>query len=79
MSKKINDVLPGATVQTIDQMARPGERSRFINRAVQHFVAHRSTEALRTRLERAIVRDWDVDHEIAADWSALDREAIRRR
>ncbi len=32
MSKKINDVLPGATVQTIDQMARPGERSCFINR-----------------------------------------------
>ena len=32
------------------------------------------SEALRAQLERAIVRDRDVDREIAAGWSAVDRE-----
>jgi CopG family transcriptional regulator/antitoxin EndoAI len=78
MNKRINIVLPEATIQTIDRMARPGERSRFINQAVRHFVMHQSTEALRTRLERATVRDRDLDSEIAADWSAVDGEAWQR-
>ena len=74
MSKRINIVLPETTLRTIDRMARPGQRSRFINLAVQHFVANRSVEALRAQLERAAVRDRDLDREVAADWFALDHE-----
>ena len=33
-----------------------------------------SIEALRARLERTIVRDRDLDREIAADWCAVGRE-----
>jgi hypothetical protein len=75
MSKRINIVLPEATIQAIDRMANPGKRSLFINQAVQHFISHRSTEALRTQLELAAVRDRDLDREIAADWFAADEEA----
>jgi len=78
MSKRLNIVLPEATVQTIDRMARPGQRSRFIDQAVQHFVAHRSSEALRAQLERAAVRDQDLDREVASDWLAVDRELWQR-
>ena len=74
MSKRINIVLPETTIRTIDRMARPGQRSRFINQAVQHFVANRSMEALRAELEHAAVRDRDLDREVAADWSAVDQE-----
>ena len=56
-------------------MAKPGQRSRFINEAVKHFVEHRSTEAIRAELQRCAVRDRDLDREVAADWSALDHEA----
>jgi hypothetical protein len=42
------------------------------------FVIHRSKEALRARLERAVVRDRDIDREVAADWFAADQEAWRR-
>jgi CopG family transcriptional regulator/antitoxin EndoAI len=75
MSKRINIVLPEATVQTIDRMVKPGQRSRFINQAVQHFVANRSTEALRLQLERTAIRDRDIDREIANDWFAVDQQA----
>ena len=78
MSKRLNIVLPEATVQTIDRMARPGQRSRFIDQAVRHFVAHRSTEALRAQLERAAVRDQDLDREVASDWRAVDQELWQR-
>jgi len=75
MNKRINILLPESTVRTIDRLAKPGERSRFINEAVQHFIVHRSTEALRRQLERAAVRDRDLDREVAADWIAVDQES----
>ena len=46
MAQRINIILPEATVRTIDRLARPGQRSRFIDRAVQHYVATASAEAL---------------------------------
>lgn len=73
MSKRINIVLPETTVKTIDRMVRPGQRSHFINHAVQHFVAHQSSEALRARLEMTAVRDQDIDREVAQDWFAVDQ------
>ena len=78
MSKRINIVLPEDTVRTIDRLAPPGERSRFINQAVQHFVTHRSTEAVRTQLEKAAVRDQDLDLEIAQEWFAVDQESWQK-
>jgi len=78
MSKRINIVLPETTIQTIDRIAKPRERSRFINEAVQHFVRHQSVEALRSRLEQAAVRDRDLDREVAADWFAVDQQAWQR-
>jgi CopG family transcriptional regulator/antitoxin EndoAI len=58
--------------------ASHGERSRFINQAVQHCVSYRSTEVLRTRLESVTVRNRDLDREIATDWLAVDKEAWQR-
>ena len=78
MSKRINIVLPEITIETIDRMARPGQRSRFINQAVQHYVANRSIEALRKQLERATVRDRGLDREIAAHWFAVDHETWQK-
>jgi CopG family transcriptional regulator / antitoxin EndoAI len=80
MSKRINIVLPEAIIRTIDRMVKPGHRSRFINEAVQHFVANRSTEnrsteALRAQLEQTAIRDGDIDREVANDWFAVDQQA----
>ena len=78
MGKRLNIVLPEATLKTIDRLANPGQRSRFIDQAVRHFVAHRSIEAVRTQLERASVRDRDMDREVASDWFAADQELWQR-
>ena len=60
-------------------MIRPGQRNRFIDRTVRHYMANQDSEALRARLERAVVREQDLDREVAADWSAVDHETWRQR
>jgi hypothetical protein len=74
MAKRINVILQDATVRTIDRLSRPGQRSRFIERAVQHYVTAATPEALQERLKQAALRDHDFDLEIASDWYAVDRE-----
>jgi hypothetical protein len=78
MAKRINVILPEATVRTIDRLARPGQRSRFIGRAVQHYVTTASPEALQERLKQAALRDHSLDLEIAGDWFAVDQEQWRK-
>ena len=78
MTRRINVVLPEATLQAIDRLARPGQRSRFIEHAVEHYVATASPAALQERLERAAIRDCDIDLEISRDWFAVDQEQWRK-
>jgi hypothetical protein len=77
MSKRINIVLPMATVRAIDRLVQPGLRSKFTDTAVQHYVANRSVEALRAKLELSAKRDRDLDREVCDDWIAADKEALR--
>lgn len=75
MAKRINVILESETEQTLKRAAKPGERSRFINRAVQEYAATHSPAALRARLKHAALRDRDLGEDIARDWRAVDREA----
>lgn len=78
MSKRINIVLPDRTIRRLDRAAKPGERSRLIDAAVCHYLDHQSTEALRSRLEAAAIRDRDLDRQIAEDWFAVDQESWKK-
>ena len=74
MAKRINVILPNSVVSTLDRLVKPGERSRFIDRAIQHYVATRSVLGLREQLKLSAIRDRDIDKEFAADWAAVDTE-----
>ena len=74
MAKRINVILPEATIRTIDRLTQPGQRSRFIERAVEHYVNTAGPEALQERLKQAALRDRDLDLEISSDWFAVDGE-----
>jgi CopG family transcriptional regulator/antitoxin EndoAI len=75
MAKRINVILEDETTQAINRAAKSGERSRFINRAVQYYAATHGPDALRERLKQAALRDRDLAEEVARDWRAVDREA----
>ena len=68
VAKRINIVLSEERLKDIDRVVKKGERSRFIDQAVRHYLATHSTEALATRLAQAAERDRDIDREVAADW-----------
>lgn len=78
MAKRINVILPDKTLKGIDRLVRRGQRSRFIQRAVDHYLASASQQALEERVRQAAVRDRDLDLEIASDWFAVDREQWRK-
>jgi metal-responsive CopG/Arc/MetJ family transcriptional regulator len=79
MRKRINVILPDATLQIIDRMTKNGDRSRFIDHAVRYYAANRSVDLLREQLERSAVRDRDLDREIAADWLAARSRNLETR
>jgi hypothetical protein len=75
MAKRINVMLPEATIRTLDRLSKPGERSRLIDKAVLHYAATRSAEGLREQLKQAALRDRDLDKETADEWVAVDYES----
>jgi CopG family transcriptional regulator / antitoxin EndoAI len=72
MAHRINITLPESTLRKLDRLAKPGERSRFIDKAVPHFAATRSHEALREQLKQASLRDRDLDQQLTKEWASVD-------
>jgi CopG family transcriptional regulator / antitoxin EndoAI len=75
MSKRINIVLPDKTVAVLDGVTRKGTRSRFIERAVLHYIEARGKQALREQLAAGYRANAERDLAIAAEWFPLEEEA----
>jgi len=78
MSKRINIVLPDKTVSVLDRVTTPGNRSRFIDRAVRHLIETEGRMNLRERLKQEALANAERDLAIAAEWFPLEEEAARR-
>jgi CopG family transcriptional regulator/antitoxin EndoAI len=75
MSKRINIILPDATIAVLDKVAPKGSRSRIISKAVLHYVRAQSNLSLRERLKQGYLANAQRDLEIAQEWFPLDEEA----
>ncbi|MBZ5621998.1 MAG: hypothetical protein LAQ69_25215 [Acidobacteriia bacterium] len=75
MSKRINIVLQDTTVAVLDRVAAKGARSRFIERAVRHYVETQGRENLREQLEAGYRANAERDLAMAAEWFPLEEEA----
>lgn len=74
MSVRINIILPETTVNVLDRVAAKGSRSRFIDRAVLHYVEAQGKQHLRKQLEAGYRANAQQDLEMAAEWFALEEE-----
>ncbi len=74
MSKRINIILPDKTVSVLDRVTTKGTRSRFISRAVLHFVETAGKESLRDRLKKEAMANAERDVALAAEWFPLEEE-----
>lgn len=78
MTKRINVILPETTISTIHRLAKPGQRNRLIDIAVQYYAATRSAEALREQLKQSAIRDRDLDAGETQAWAGVDQELWQR-
>src|ERR1700693_1751353 len=78
MSKRLNIMLPDATVKVLDRVAPKGDRSRFISQAVLHYVQTQSRTNLRERLKQGALANAKLDLEIAKEWFPVEQEAWQR-
>ncbi len=71
-AKRINISLPQATVEKIDALTNPGDRSRFIDQAVHYYVAAVGRKQLQAALKEGAVRNSARDTDIASEWFSVD-------
>jgi metal-responsive CopG/Arc/MetJ family transcriptional regulator len=65
MSKRVNVMLPDATVAVLDRVAPKGKRSSFISEAVLSYVKTRGEQNLEERLKQGCLANAERDLEIA--------------
>jgi CopG family transcriptional regulator/antitoxin EndoAI len=75
MTKRINIILPAETVSVLDRVTTKGNRSRFIDRAVLHYVETHGKRSLREQLKAGYRANAERDLAIAAEWFPLEEEA----
>jgi len=78
MSKRINIILPDSTVAVLDRVARKGNRSRFIDRAVLSLVKSEGTANLKERLKAGALANAKLNLELAEEWFPVEQEAWDR-
>jgi metal-responsive CopG/Arc/MetJ family transcriptional regulator len=77
MSKRINIILSDKTVAVLNRVASKGTRSRFIDRAVRHYVETQGKASLREQLNAGYRANAERDLAMAAEWFPLEEEAWR--
>jgi metal-responsive CopG/Arc/MetJ family transcriptional regulator len=75
MSQRINIMLPEETLAVLRRVAPRGSRSRFISRAVIHYVETQGKESLSEQLRAGYLANADENLRIAAEWFPVEEEA----
>ena len=78
MHRRINITLPEETVELIDRVSEPGDRSRLINQAVRRYIQEVGRTELRRRLREGYRKGSEGDRELAEEWFFVDEEAWKR-
>jgi len=75
MHQRINLTLPAETLRLIDRVARKGNRSRFVDQAVRHYVDNVGKATLRKLLREGATRWRGRDARLAEEWFTLEEPA----
>jgi CopG family transcriptional regulator/antitoxin EndoAI len=78
MNRRVNIMLPEATIKVLDRVAPKGGRSRLISQAVLHYVQSQSAANLRERLKQGALANAELDLQLAEGWFPAEQEAWQR-
>lgn len=73
--QRINVSLPEDTVRLLDRVTKKGDRSRFIDALVKHYVKTERRRKLEEDLAQGYARWAARDRLLAEEWLPLDEEA----
>jgi len=79
MHQRINITLPDETLMLIDRLAQQGDRSRFIDAAVRHYVAAIGKAGLRRRLKEGALARAERDLSLAEEYFVLEEEGWQEK
>jgi CopG family transcriptional regulator / antitoxin EndoAI len=74
MCTRVNITLPEETIELIDRVTERGDRSRFIDEAVRHYIEEIGRANLRKRLKEGAVQRAERDLHLAEEWFTVDEE-----
>ena len=75
MAKRVNVMLPDETFAVLHRVTTRGSRSRFISKAVLHYVKSQAKQNLRERLKAGYQANAQESLKIALEWFPLEEEA----
>lgn len=71
---RINITLSAKTLQQLDEFAPKGERSRFIDAAIQAHISQIQKERLRQQLKEGAIRRAKRDRGLIDEWFTIEEE-----
>jgi len=74
MHQRVNITLPEDALRLIDRVAVKGDRGRFIDTAVRHYVDAIGRANLRKHLKEGAIRGAQRDLHLAGEWFTLEEE-----
>jgi len=74
MHQRVNITLPEDTLRLIDRIATKGDRSRFIDNAIRHYVNSIGRANLRKQLEDGAIARAGRDLHLSDEWFTLEEE-----
>jgi len=74
MYQRINITLPEETLGLIDRLAKTGDRSRFIDRAIRYYVEAIGKANLKNLLKEGAIHRAERDLRLAEEWFILEEE-----
>jgi CopG family transcriptional regulator/antitoxin EndoAI len=75
MNRRINITLPNETIELLNHIVPKGDRSHFINDAVQYYITEVEKKKLRERLIEGAIERSQRDLSLAETWFDLEEEA----
>ncbi|MBF2016765.1 MAG: hypothetical protein IGS23_16510 [Rivularia sp. T60_A2020_040] len=78
MHRRLNITLPEDTIRLIDTVAEKGDRSSFINEAVQYYIKQKALTNLREQLKEGSIQRAQRDLGLAEEWYDLEEEAWQK-
>ena len=75
--RRINITWPEQTIRLIERVAKKGDRSFLISKAVHRYVASVGKARIRRLLKEGALRHAERDLKLAEDWSSLDETPWR--